>query len=192
MIVGLTGGIGSGKSMVAKLFESLGCAAFNSDEAAKNVYYNPLIKKQVIDLLGAESYKSDTEINKSYISSKIFSDTTLLHRLNEIIHPAVKKMFEEFVKNNSDKIIIKETALLFEVKIEKEVDKIILVTSPDKLRIERVMKRDGLSEQEVINKIKSQLPQEDKIKLADFVIKNDEEEFLITQVLEVHRKLLNC
>jgi len=191
MIVGLTGGIGSGKTIVARLFELLGCAVFNSDDAAKNVYFDEEVKKRVIELLGSEAYLNEKELNKSHISSKIFSNTDVLHKLNAIIHPEVKKHFEEFKLNNKEKIIIKETALLFEAKINKEVDKIVLVAANDELRISRVMARDGLSRQDVLNKIKSQLPQEEKIKLSDFVVYNNEDEFLITQVLKIHTQLLS-
>ena len=189
MIVGLTGGIGSGKSTVAFMFEILGCAVFNSDTVAKQVYFVKDVKKEVTDLLGPDAYKNDRELNKAYISSKIFTNTNLLHQLNAIIHPRVKHKFEEFVKQNSQKIIIKETALLFEAKLDRLVDKKILVAADDELRIKRVMKRDGLSREEVLNKIKSQMAQEEKMKLSDMVIYNNEKEFVITQVLGIYNKL---
>jgi dephospho-CoA kinase len=189
MTAGLTGGIGSGKSLVAKVFEMLGCAVFNSDEAAKEVYFEQEVKQEVVKLLGAEAYESDRKLNKAYISGKIFSDTALLHRLNGIIHPSVKKRFLAFSENNKGKIVIKESALLFEAGLHKEVDKVILVTAKDELRIDRVMMRDGLSRQEVMLKMKSQLTQEEKIKQSDFMIRNNEEEFVITQTLEIYLKL---
>lgn len=189
MVVGLTGGIGSGKSKVAKLFEILGCVIFDSDKVAKEIYFDPFVKPKIISLLGQECYLSDSKIDKTFISSKIFSDTSLLHELNMIIHPAVIEKFKIFKIQNPDKLIIKETALLFEAHLEKEVDKIILVSSNDELRIARVMERDGTSKVEVLKKIKSQLSQEEKIKKSDFVIYNDESEFLITQVLHIFSTL---
>jgi dephospho-CoA kinase len=189
MIVGLTGGIGSGKSTVARVFEILGCALFNSDDAARQVYFDAEIKARVIALLGNESYSTGNTINKSFISSKIFSDTALLHQLNEVIHPAVKKQFTSFISEHKGSIIIKESALLFEANIHKEMDKIIIVAADDELRIERVMKRDGLSREDVMKKIKSQLSQEEKIKHSDFVIHNNEKDFVITQVLEIYNQL---
>jgi len=191
MIAGLTGGIGSGKSTVAKLFELFGCAIFYSDEIAKNIYFEDSVKRQVKELLGDSAYLSENSIDKKYISSKIFNDTDLLHRLNAIIHPAVGEKFEVFKTRHTGKMIIKETALLFEVKLESQVEKIIVVASNDELRIRRVMKRDGLTEEELRKKIKSQMLQEEKIKKADFVIYNNEEEFLITQALDVFNKLKN-
>ncbi len=189
MIVGLTGGIGTGKSTVVKLFELLGAKTFNSDENAKQQYFVPAIKQQVIDLLGKECYADEKTLNRKFISTKIFSDTTLLKKLNAIIHPAVIKDFKAFANSYPGKLIIKESALLFEVGLIKELDKVILVTSPLELRIERVMKRDNLSREEIMNKIKSQLSDEEKLKLTDLVIRNDEKEFLITQTLAIFNKL---
>ncbi|MGZ3919248.1 MAG: dephospho-CoA kinase [Bacteroidia bacterium] len=189
MIVGLTGGIGSGKSIVARVFGALGCVLFNTDEAAREIYFDAEIKVKVIALLGQESYSSERELNKSFISSKIFSDTDLLHRLNSVIHPAVKKKFEKFVQENKGSVIIKESALLFEANLHKSMDAVIMVTADDELRIQRVMQRDGSGREDVIKKIKSQLPQEEKIKLADYIIYNNEKEFVITQVLEIYNKL---
>jgi len=189
MVIGLTGGIGSGKSTVAKLFELIGCAVFYSDTVAKEIYFNNQIKPLVIDLLGKEAYLSETKIDKKHISSKIFSDTILLHKLNAIIHPAVIKQFEIFKAANTNKLVIKETALLFEAKLEAQVDKIVLVAANDELRIKRVMDRDGLSKEEIMSKIKAQLPQEEKVLKSDFIIYNNEEEFLITQVLTIYNKL---
>lgn len=189
MIIGLTGGIGSGKSQIAKLLDLLGYKIFNSDEAAKHIYFFPHIQKKVKELLGDESYVNSKQINKAYISQKIFSDTDLLKSLNAIIHPAVISDFEKFVNDNPHSIIVKETALLFEAKLENQVDRIIVVSSPDELRIARVMKRDNIAREVVLAKIKSQLPQEEKIKRADFVIRNNETESLIEQVLLVHQQL---
>jgi dephospho-CoA kinase len=189
MIIGLTGGIGSGKSTVAKLFEIIGCPVFYSDEVAKEIYFDKTVKPQIIELLGQEAYLSETEIDKKFIGSKIFSDTKLLHKLNSILHPAVIERFKKFAKNHNGKLIIKETALLFEAKLEAQVDKIILVAANDELRIHRVMQRDGLSKEEVLSKISAQLPQAEKIAKSDFVIYNNEEDFLITQVLAIYSNL---
>ncbi len=192
MVIGLTGGIGSGKSTVARLFEVLGCPVFYSDDVAKEVYFDADVKLKVIALLGNEAYVLENEINKKYISAKIFSDTGLLHQLNAIIHPAVIERFKIFKNKHIGKLVIKETALLFEAKLEAQVDKIVLVAANDDLRITRVMQRDGLSKEEVIKKIKAQLPQEEKILRSDFVITNDEKEFLITQVLAIYNKLTHA
>jgi len=187
MIVGLTGGIGSGKSVVASVFSALGAAVFNSDDSAKAQYQKPEIKKRVIALLGAEAYTENGALNKKYISDRIFSDTTLLAGLNEIIHPEVKKEFAAFCDKNQGKIIIKESALLFETGLYKELDSVIVVVSPVELRLKRVMKRDGLSSEQVMMKIKSQLSDDEKIKLADYIIHNNEKDFIITQCLSLYQ-----
>ncbi len=189
MVVGLTGGIGSGKSTVAKVFELLGCKVFNSDAVAKQCYFDEDIKSQVIALLGNETYLNATTLNKKYISSKIFSNKNLLDKLNAIIHPAVKNKFEQFKKNNANQLVIKETALLFETGLFADVDKIILVVADDAIRIKRTMLRDTLSQEEVIKKINSQHLQEDKIKQSHFIIYNNETEFIITQVLDIYKQL---
>jgi dephospho-CoA kinase len=189
MIIGLTGGIGSGKSVVARVFEMLGCAVFNSDEEAKMAYFDDQVRKAVILLLGKDAYLDKDTLNKPYISERIFTDTALLHSLNAIIHPCVKERFEKFRNENPGKIVVKETALLFEAKIDREVDKIVLVTADDEVRITRVMERDGLKREEVLNKIRSQLHQEEKIKKSDFIIYNNEKEFVIPQVLKIYSEL---
>ena len=190
MIVGLTGGIGSGKSTVARFFELLGYPVFNSDKVAKEVYFKPEIKEKIIQLLGPEVYTKENTLNKNFISSKIFANTDLLHSLNTIIHPAVKKEFISFVSSSKNKLIIKESALLFEARLEKEVNKIILVVADDDLRLKRVIKRDGLMPEEVLKKIKSQLPQSEKMKKSDFVINNNEKELVIPQINAILNKLI--
>src|SRR5688500_7006129 len=123
MIAGLTGGIGSGKSVVSRLLEILGCAVFNSDLAAKEAYFDEGIPSKVKSLLGNDAYSAAGKINKAHISSKVFSDTDLLHRLNAIIHPVVKDKFIAFCQANKGHVIIKETALLFEAGLETSCDK---------------------------------------------------------------------
>ena len=190
MIVGLTGGIGSGKSTIAKLFEIFGCIIFDSDSVAKQLYFDPIIKSHITKLLGEESYISENKINKKYISSIIFSNSNKLEQLNQIIHPAVIIALKKIKEKNPDKIIIKESALLFEAKLEKEVDKIILVVAPQEDRIKRVMLRDGISKEDVLKKIKNQLPDAIKIKKSDFIIENNEKEFLITQSLKIYNSII--
>ncbi len=191
MIAGLTGGIGSGKSVVARLFSMMGAAVFDSDRAAKQAYLLPDIKAKVIDLLGAEAYTTGGQINSSFISSKIFSEPELLKGINSIIHPSVGQMFKEFTGKHSHELIIKESALLFEAGISGNLDQIIVVSAPDGERIRRVMERDHLRREVVEQKIKNQLPQEKKVKLADHVIINDGSRLLIPQVERIFMLLSN-
>ncbi|HRD39897.1 MAG TPA: dephospho-CoA kinase [Bacteroidia bacterium] len=193
MIVGLTGGIGTGKSTVGKLFQVLGVPVYNSDDRAKEMYFLPEVKEKVIALLGNEAYHADDSLNRAYISQKIFSDSSLLSKINSIIHPAVEKDFTSFKEEyKSHKYIVKETALLFETGLYKKVDKIILVMAPLEERLKRVMQRDKSSREDVLKRISHQMPDEEKQPISDFVIDNNETEGLIPQVLAIHQKLQNA
>ena len=189
MIAGLTGGIGSGKSTVAKLFHLLGAAVFYSDEAARLAYFNPSIKEQVIGLLGADAYRSERELNKSVISRRIFEDPKVLSAINAVIHPEVGRMFRLFTEEHRGKLIIKESALLFEAKVVSQVDTVIVVAAPDEMRIKRVMARERLTREEVEARFRSQLPQETKVEKADYVIHNDESQLVIPQVESIFNEL---
>ena len=190
MIVGLTGGIGSGKSTVAHIFETMGCVIYNSDEKAKEVYFELNVKNQVIELLGSEAYLNETEINKDYISKKVFSNTELLHQLNDIIHPAVKSDFILFQSKLSlGTIIVKESAILIETGIYKDLHKTILVTAPLDVKIARVKKRNTASEEDIKKRMSAQWTDEQKIHLANFVIVNDNTQPLIPQVTAIIQQL---
>jgi dephospho-CoA kinase len=189
MIVGLTGGIGSGKTTVARLFETMGCILYNSDDAAKNTYHIPTVKQQVIELLGASAYININEIDRNYISKQVFSDNLLLEKLNAIIHPAVKDDFIQFQKKHASTIIIKESALLFETGIYKDLDKTILVTAPTEIKLARIKKRNAFSDEEIKKRMDAQWTDEQKISLSDFTIVNDGLRSLIPQVMETIQKL---
>lgn len=190
IVVGLTGGIGTGKSTVAKLFEVMGVPVYDSDQRAKDLYFVPEVKQKVIELLGKEAYSADGQLNREFISKSIFSNSNLLSKINSIIHPAVEQDFKGFIdRNSAHKFIIKETALLFETGIYKKVDKIILVMAALEIRLKRVKERDGLKEEEILKRISHQMPDEEKSPISDFVISNNESDALIPQVLAVYEKL---
>ncbi|MCC6180341.1 MAG: dephospho-CoA kinase [Bacteroidia bacterium] len=183
MLVGLTGGIGSGKTTIAQILEVMGCVIYNSDERAKQMYFNPDVKSQVIQLLGNEAYLNNTTLNHTFISNKVFSNKELLHKLNSIIHPAVKQDFIEFKnKQAPQSIIIKESALLFETDIYKELPFNILVTAPEPVRIQRVLNRNHLSIDAIKQRMQAQWSDEKKTELADFVIENSGEKAVIPQL----------
>ncbi len=187
----ITGGIGSGKSTVCKVFEQFGFPVFYSDVEAKNILtYNNLVKFQIIDLLGEEAYQNN-ELNRSFISTKIFNDLSLKEKINSIVHPAVRLAFENWVTTQKSKIVFNEAAILFETGAYKNFDSTILVTSPESLKIKRIIARDNCTEQEVRLRIKNQWADEDKIKLADFVLNNDESEPLLEQISDLISKLSN-
>lgn len=190
MIVALTGGIGSGKTTIAKLFETMGCVVYNSDERAKELYNNPEVKKQVIALLGVNAYSEDHKLNKEFISDIIFNEKDKLEKLNAIIHPALALDFQNFVKQqNSESIIIKESALIFETELYKKFTTIILVIAPLEQKIKRVMSRNLISKEEVDKRMQAQWTDEQKLPLANYVISNNETDALIPQVLSVIQKL---
>jgi dephospho-CoA kinase len=190
MIIGLTGGIGSGKSTVARMFTVLGVPVYHSDDRAKELYFDEEVRKKVTSLLGPGAYFSDGKLNKSYISEKIFKDSALLHLINAIIHPAVGADFRNFIENNKTaRFIVKESALLFEAGIEKQVDKIILVTAPLEIKLKRVRERDRSSDEEILQRMNNQLPDEKKTGHSHFVIINDEEKAVIPQVLSIYNLL---
>jgi dephospho-CoA kinase len=190
MIVALTGGIGSGKTTVAKLFETMGCVVYNSDERAKELYNIPEVKKQVIELLGDSAYLPNNKLNKEFISDVIFKDKNKLEKLNAIIHPALAIDFETFVKQqNSEGIIIKESALIFETGLYKSFTDIILVVAPLEQKIKRVMSRNLISKEEVENRMLAQWSDEQKLHLANYIISNSDTDAIIPQVLSVLEKL---
>lgn len=190
MIIALTGGIGSGKTTIAKLFETMGCLIYYSDEKAKELYYHTEIKKRVIQLLGSDAYSANGSLNSTFIAGIIFKDKTKLESLNAIIHPALEKDFEIFVKQQSpDRIIIKESALIFETDSYKKFKTIILVTAPLEQKIKRVMQRNKMPRENVEKRMSAQWPDEQKIPLANYTISNDDSEAVIPQVISVLKKI---
>ncbi|AIY14841.1 dephospho-CoA kinase [Cellulophaga baltica NN016038] len=190
MIVGLTGGIGSGKTTVAKMFHALGVPVYNSDiEAKKLMVTSEVLKVKIKELLGTESY-IDHKLNRTYIADKIFTDPDLLAQLNAIVHPAVKEHFMTWVGEQNSDYIIQETAIIFENNSQDKFDKIILVTAPEKIRIERVTSRDAISEDKVKERIDNQWPDQKKAALSDYVINNLELDKTTILVAEIHKQLL--
>lgn len=190
MIVGLTGGIGSGKSTVAAMFSLLGIPVYSSDERAKALYYNAAVKLKILDILGTKAYNAEGKLDRAYVSEKIFKDKELLSRVNAVIHPAVGEDFKSFVEaHSSAKVIIKETALLFEAGIRNQVEKVILVTSPLELRVRRLQERDNSTRQQILDRMNNQVSDEEKTAQSDFIVVNDEEQAVIPQVLDIYRRL---
>lgn len=189
LLIGLTGGIGSGKSTIAKIFKSLGVPVFNSDAEAKEILNNnSKVIKAITNAYGA--VYTENGLNTKKIAAIVFNDTKALEKLNGIVHPEVKIAFENWVsKHSSEKILIKEAAILFETEGYKELDKTILVVSPKELRIKRVMKRDTIDEAAVLERIETQMSDEKKKSLADFIISNNDKKLLIPQVLALNTKL---
>lgn len=189
-IIGLTGGIGSGKSLVSKYFESKGFPVYNSDDKAKEIMFsNSQLKSEIIELLGENSYVNN-QLNRKFIASKVFSNKDLLQKLNQLVHPKVQHDFLDWTINQNANFCIKEAAILFESGAYKNCDLIILVTANDEIRIKRVMQRDNCSKEEVVSRMKTQWNEEDKKPLSNFIIYNNTTvENVYMQVDEIIEKL---
>ncbi len=192
MIIGLTGGIGSGKTTVAQLFIDLGVPVYNSDtEAKKLMNSSKKLRKSVKDLFGKEAYKKK-KIDRSFIAKKVFNDKELLKKLNSVVHPAVREHFEFWAKEQKAPYVIQEAAIIFEQASQYLYDKIVLVTAPKEERIVRVLNRDSDQDRSKIEKrMANQLPDNEKIVLADYVIENIEIERTRQKVEEIHNALLD-
>jgi dephospho-CoA kinase len=189
--VGITGGIGSGKTTVCKIFEKLGIPVYYADERAKFLMTN---SQEIIDtvkkIFGKEAYLESGELNRPHIAKLAFSNPDLLSKLNQTVHPAVHADGKSWHETQKDvPYTLNEAALMVESGGHKRMDKLIVVVAPEDLRIERVMKRDGVDEKAVRARMDNQLPQEEKEKLADYVINNDGSESLVLQVWKIHADL---
>ncbi|MGB3151309.1 MAG: dephospho-CoA kinase [Maribacter sp.] len=190
MIVGLTGGIGSGKSTVGDFFKDLGVPVYNSDVQAKKLMSSSKkLKKKIAALFGEEAY-FDNQLNRSYIAQAVFGDKKLLEKLNKIVHPAVRKHFIKWVKKQNTPYVVQETALLFENKSMDFYDKIILVTAPKTVRINRVIERDGVDKESILARMNNQLEDSEKIKFSDFIIENTDLEETRCRVKNLNSALL--
>ncbi|UAY50756.1 dephospho-CoA kinase [Ferruginibacter albus] len=187
--VGITGGIGSGKSTVAKVFETLGVPVYYADDAAKRLMNeNNELKEELQKQFGKETYLNGT-LNRPYLSSLVFNAPEKLTLLNSIVHPATIIDAENWMSRQSAAYVIKEAALIFESGSQEQLDKVIGVYAPVPLRILRAMKRDSISREDVLARMDKQISEIIKMRLCDHVITNDEQKMLIPQVLELHEKL---
>lgn len=190
--LGITGGIGSGKSTVCQIFSRLGIPVYNADSRAKWLVENdPGLRKAITAEFGEGSFK-DGLYNRPYISAIVFSDEKRLLVLNDIIHPVVFADWADFCSRHSQHpYIIKEAAIMFETESARTVDKIVLVHSPEALRIARLMERDGSDETAIRQKMSRQMPEEERLKLTDLIIYNDNEHSLVDQVMALHKRILD-
>ncbi len=190
MRVGLTGGIGSGKSTVAGFFKELGVPVYNSDSRARELMEdNDQLRQAISELLGPEAYLGSA-LNRRYIASRVFKDKALLGRLNELVHPVVRKDFLAWAEAQEAPYILQEAAILFENGAYRAFDAMILVTAPEETRIQRVMERDSVTRESVRERMKNQWETFRKIPLSDYVIENTDLENTRRQVGRIHSKLL--
>jgi len=192
LLVGITGGIGSGKSTVCKLFSLLGVPVYTADDRAKWLMnHDSPLKEKILAAFGSESYLSNGELNRAYLAASVFSNPEKVAALNALVHPAVRKDFMDWVSQQTATYLIKEAALLFETGAAKELDCVINVSSPLRVRMARVLLRDPHRTEEQVNQIiDQQLPDEEKNERADFSIKNADNKLLLPQVIALHEQLL--
>lgn len=190
-VIGLTGGIGSGKTTVARYIASQGIPVYIADEEAKKIMDTPEVLKLIAETFGANLIENGT-INRQKLAQLVFKNSKKLQQLNNIIHPKVKQDFDNWVQNHHNHpFIVKEAAILFESGSYKYCDTIITVTAPKSVRLQRVMQRDGVSEEQVLARMQNQWTEEDKIALSDFVIQNVNIEDTKSQVDNILKTLKN-
>ncbi|HEX4852109.1 MAG TPA: dephospho-CoA kinase [Puia sp.] len=188
--IGLTGGIGSGKSTVAGIFEVLGVPVYYADQAARRIMNeDPLLKKKISELFGEKAYNQG-QLDRAFVANQVFGNREKLKSLNALVHPLTIRDANEWMERQTFPYSLKEAALIFESHTDQYLDYVIGVSSPEDLRISRTVKRDHISPDEVFRRMKNQLPEEEKMKRCDFVIYNDEIRPVIPQVLELHARLL--
>ena len=189
-LVGLTGGIGSGKTTIANFFKELGVPIYIADTEAKALMNrSKVIKRKLIALFGDNAYQNG-KLNRDFLSKQIFNDKDLLQKMNAIVHPKVASHFKRWVKKQEAPYVISEAAILFENGSYKKYDYIITVTAPEEVRLKRVMSRDNSSKEKVKSVMNNQWKDEEKIKLSDYVIQNINLEEAKAQVLQIHQNLL--
>lgn len=192
--IGITGGIGSGKTTICKVFETLGVPVFYADTVAKQIMVSDgILVKGVRDAFGTESYTDEGILNNKHIAGIVFNNAEQLARLNELVHPAVFRAFDSWIKQIPSTVpyILKEAALLFESGSYKMCDQNILVIAAEQTRLQRVIERDGVTAEQVKARMDKQLPDTEKTKLADHIIYNNETDSLIIQVTRLHQLFLN-
>jgi dephospho-CoA kinase len=189
--IGITGGIGSGKTTICRIFEVLGIPVYYADDAAKTLMNQEGdLKQEIINHFGESSYV-DGKLNRTYISGIVFSNPDKLKLLNNLVHPRTISDAEEWMKRQKSPYALKEAALIFESRSQQSLDYVIGVSAPKEIRISRTMQRDKISKELAEKKISQQMNEEEKMKLCDFLIINDETISLIQQVLSVHEQLLS-
>ena len=189
--IGLTGGIGSGKTTVSKIFSVLGIPVFYADDVAKTVMNEDAgLKQNLIQLFGDETYINNT-LNRKHIAGIVFNDKYKLEQLNALVHPVTIAAADKWMNQQTSPYVIKEAALMFESSAAANLDYIIGVYAPQHLRLQRVMHRDGSKREDVLARMNNQVDETIKMKLCDFVIVNDEQQTVLPQVLALNKKLLD-
>ncbi|RLD61218.1 MAG: dephospho-CoA kinase [Bacteroidetes bacterium] len=190
--IGITGGIGSGKTIICEIFKQLNIPVYNADNEAKKILIeNKTVRKKLIENFGDNIYLNSSEINKEFLANIIFNSSSDIKKMNSIVHPAVWDDFLSFTQNKSDcEYVILEAAILIESGFYKNMDYVINVSAPQDVRIKRVMMRNNMKRNSVVQRINSQISEQERIKKSDFVIINDDKKLVLPQVLDLHKKMI--
>ena len=187
--IGITGNIGSGKSLVCKIFNHLGISTFHSDEETKKLYFLPDIKKEIVGRFGDEVYFEDGSLNKKLLSYHLFQNKEALQFIEDLLYPKLNQVFDEWCEKQTSKYVLFESAILFEKNFDRQFDKIIFVSAPEDVRVKRAMQRDRCDEENVRSRMRLQWDEETKKAKSDYIINNDNNVMLIPQVMRINSEL---
>ena len=187
--IAITGNIGSGKSLICKIFNHLGINTFHSDEETKKLYFLPEIKKEIINQFGEEGYFADGSLNKKLLSYHLFQNEKALKFIETLLYPKLNQVFEEWCEKQTSDFVLFESAILFEKNFDSQFDKIIFISAPEEVRLKRAMQRDKCDEDNVRSRMRLQWNEDVKISKSDYVINNDGIEMLMPQVLDIYRTI---
>jgi dephospho-CoA kinase len=190
IILGLTGGIGSGKTTIARIFQELGVPVYYADNEAKKFLAAEPVKKELRKLWGKRILDAGNNVDKAILASIVFKDENELAKLNALIHPLLEDDFKQWVQTQKHvPYVVKEAAILFEAGFDKNVDRVLSVTAPLEQRIARVMERDGVSRQQVLDRVSKQWSDEMRVEKSDYVIRNSDTDMVLEQVFKLHGQL---
>ena len=189
--IGISGNIGSGKSYVCKIFNQLGISTFHSDEETKKLYFLPDVKKEIIGRFGEEVYFADGSLNKKLLSYHLFQNPEALKFIETLLYPKLNQVFDEWCEQQSSEYVLFESAILFEKNFDKQFDKIIFVSAPENVRLQRAMERDKCDEENVRSRMRLQWDEETKISKSDYIINNDGTEDIMPQIVKINSEIQN-
>ena len=188
--IGISGNIGSGKSYVCKIFNQLGISTFHSDEETKKLYFLPDVKNEIIGRFGEEVYFADGSLNKKLLSYHLFQNPEALKFIETLLYPKLNQVFDEWCEQQSSEYVLFESAILFEKNFDKQFDKIIFVSAPEEVRLQRAMERDNCDEENVRSRMRLQWDEDTKISKSDYIINNDGVEDILPQVVKINSRIL--
>ncbi|MBR5147520.1 MAG: dephospho-CoA kinase [Bacteroidales bacterium] len=189
--IGISGNIGSGKSYVCKIFNQLGISTFHSDEETKKLYFLPDVKKEIIGRFGEEVYFADGSLNKKLLSYHLFQNPEALKFIEALLYPKLNQVFDEWCEQQPSEYVLFESAILFEKNFDKQFDKIIFVSAPESIRLQRAMERDKCDEENVRSRMRLQWDEETKISKSDYIINNDGAEDIMPQIVKINSEIQN-